>query len=212
MESNIKYHLCELDIASNKNDSRYCMPDICENEKNILDIGCGIGQFFISQKLTNKFNVGIDINLEALSYGIKRYKYINYVNADGVLLPFKSHSFDVVISRVSLPYTNIPKVISEIARVIKPNGRIWLSFHPLPMILKQFKFSIKDIIFRLYVILNGLYMHCFGRLIPFLYKNKYESFQTAYAINRILKANSFSRIEISKGKHFVVKAIYEASS
>ena len=48
-----------------------------------------------------------------------------------------SNSFDLVISRVSLPYTDIPQSLSEIARVLREDGRVWLSLHPFSKTVKH---------------------------------------------------------------------------
>ena len=46
----IEYHLEELNIALDKDDERRVLPDILDSDKAILDIGCGIGLWFIDKK------------------------------------------------------------------------------------------------------------------------------------------------------------------
>lgn len=209
----IEYHLRELDIALNREDPRHCMPDIAETDKAILDIGCGIGQLFIASKLSKDiFAVGVDIDLESLRYGIEQYRGIHYINSNSESLPFHESCFDLVVSRLSLPYTNIPQVITEINRVLKAGGRIWISLHASSMqrmhLLKSVRhLDVKDTIFRIYVLLNGFFLHWFGKVVPFPLLNKYESFQTSKGMARLLRANRFTNLKVTKEKHFVVTGI-----
>ena len=114
-DSPITYHLQELAIARNQKSPFHAMPRFSENDTAILDIGCGIGQTLVASSLENgKLLVGIDIDLDSLIYGQRQFGYINFVNGTAECLPFQSESFDFVIARVSLPYTNIPKSLGEI--------------------------------------------------------------------------------------------------
>lgn len=125
MLGKIQYHLSELAIAKDLRDPRQSAPDIPKSARIILDIGCGIGQSLVALNLRNvTLSVGLDIDFECLSYGRKQINSIDLVNGSGNNLPFKDSSFDFIFSRVSLPYTNIPKSICEISRVVKVNGKI----------------------------------------------------------------------------------------
>ena len=210
----IQYHLRELQTAYDPNDPRHIMPHFKKSHITILDIGCGIGQTFYASKIYNdkqKTLLGIDIKLDLLIYGHHQYPNIKFINASGDNLPIQSEEIDFVISRVSLPYTNIPQSIKEIYRVLKSDGEIWITLHPFKMLLKHFLKSCihlawKDVIFRSYVIFNGFYFHFFGKLLPFPIKKNYESFQTAKAMARLLEENGFSNITIEKEKHFLITA------
>ena len=125
MDESIKYHLTELDIALNPRHPRHSLPEIRKEDKSILDVGCGIGQTIVASQIPEGvFVVGIDIDLAPLKYGKEFCNGILYVNAEASFLPFKNKIFDLVISRVSLPYTNVPRCTQEIARILKPGGRI----------------------------------------------------------------------------------------
>ncbi len=212
MKTTIEYHLCELDIALNPQDPRHHLPNIREEDRTILDIGCGIGQLFVACKLAKGvLAVGLDTDLDLLRYGRERYKCFHYINANGAWLPFRVNSFDHVVSRISLPYTNIPQTIREIARVLKSRGRIWLSLHSYAMQRNHLfqslcHFQVKDIAFRSYVILNGFLLHGFGKLVAFPLSKKYQSFQTSKGITRLLSSNGFEEIEVKRGTHFIVTA------
>lgn len=211
MSSTVEYHIRELDIALNHDDPRYCMPEILQSDKTILDIGCGIGQFFIASNLQAEVTaVGVDVDFEVLKYGAGKYEGIYYISSNGDSLPFRNSFFDLVVSRVCLPYTNIPKAISEISRVVRPTGRIWLSLHAFSterghLINALFSFKAREFLYRSYVICNGILLHVFGRMIP-LKGGKFRSFQTNKRITQLLATNGFGEIHISRQNHFVVTA------
>jgi len=209
----IRYHLIELGIALNPLDPRHTHPEIRKEDKSILDIGCGIGQTFIASQIGREVSVvGVDIDLTPLKYGKQFYHGISYINAEAGFLPFKNEIFDLVVSRGGLPYTNIPRCTQEIARVLKPGGRIWIALIPFSAQVKHLVRSIvsvrtKDIVFRSYVIINGVVLHFGGRVFSFPWTKKYESFQTKYGFRRILKTCGFKNIEMSTKRHFLITAV-----
>ncbi|MGF1581531.1 MAG: class I SAM-dependent methyltransferase [Gemmataceae bacterium] len=209
----IKYHLAELEIAKTPDSPRHIMPTFSSEEQAILDIGCGIGQTFVaSEGIHDRLLVGIDIDLEALVYGHKNFDYILFAQATAERLPFPDSLFDLVISRVVLPLTNMPVSLREIARVLKRNGRIWFTLHPFSMVTSHLFHSLqnlnaKDAAYRIYAILNGLVFNSFGNMFPFPMTNKYESFQTNSGMTRAMKKIGFEGVTLErKGKHLVCTA------
>ena len=95
--------------------------------KVILEIGCGRGGGL--NFISNHFNVaaasGIDLTSDAISFCQKHYSLENvkYCMGDAHQLPFDNESFDVVINvESSHRYKKIVKFISEVKRVLKPEG------------------------------------------------------------------------------------------
>jgi ubiquinone/menaquinone biosynthesis C-methylase UbiE len=224
-DSCIAYHLKELEIARNPNSPNHAMPSFSENDTAILDIGCGIGQTLVASRLENgKLLVGIDIELDSLIYGQRQFRSINFVNGTAECLPFQSESFNFVISRVSLYLTNIPRSLKEIRRVLKKDGRVWFTLHPFSMALRNFKTSMlklltlqsKSVVFHSYVIVNGLYVHIFGKQFAFpmygkLY-GKHESFQTESGIIKALENAGFRNPTIQRGKRQRGKRIFAVTA
>ena len=212
---NITYHLGELELSKSPENLRSIIPEFKSKHLSILDMGCGIGQTFVATGANEdgaRTLIGLDYDLEALSYGQRNYTHIYYINGECSNLPIKTESMDLVVSRVTLPYTNIPKAIKEIERVLKPGGELWITLHSakvlLNPLLKSLKsISMKSIIVRSFYLMNGVLFHFFGVLLPNPKSGEYESFQTDRGIRRELRRNNFKKIKIKRGVHFLVTAV-----
>lgn len=66
--------------------------------------------------------------------------------------------------------------------------------------------QIKDIIFRSYVVMNGLMLHFYEAQLPFPFDKRYESCQTKSGITKVLIRNGFKNITITRNRHFIVTA------
>jgi len=87
---------------------------------HILDAGSGTGA--LSQE-TNWRVTGLDI-----SFGMCAFAREKVVNADAASMPFSDARFDGVFSSLMLQWANDPQAVwREMARVLKPQGRVILS-------------------------------------------------------------------------------------
>jgi ubiquinone/menaquinone biosynthesis C-methylase UbiE len=210
--SEIAYHLGELEVARNVDDARHILPELPKTFESILDLGCGIGQTLIASSLPPKtFACGVDVNEEALAYGRKIANHISFVRASGEHLPFADGSFDVVISRVTLPYMHVPKALKEISRTLKPGGRVWLTLHPMSLILRHAGESLmagnmKNYAYQLYVIANGVFFHLTGRQFRSPFNGRCESFQTVKGVTRAMKEAGFESVRAEQNGFFIVTA------
>lgn len=102
-------------------------------KKNILDIGCGIGQFL---KLGNNSIIGIDVNYESLK---EAKKYSNKLVHGNILqLPFSDASFDGINCSHVIEHlfpNNAYQLLSEMNRVLKIGGTLAIS---TPVLWKGF--------------------------------------------------------------------------
>ena len=208
------YHLQELAIANDPSDPRRNLPQLEETDRRILDVGCGAGQTLIaSAPRAEVLAVGVDSDQSALQLGTQLTNAVRFVTATGEALPFLQESFDLVISRVALPYMNVGIALNEMCRVLRPGGRLWLVLHPFDQTLKELisnllRIELKAALYRVWVLSNGITLHLFGKQWPWILKRgNYESFQTSGGVRRLLAAEGFERIEITRGRHFVVTAI-----
>jgi SAM-dependent methyltransferase len=207
------YHLLELSIANTPGDPRCVMPTIRTGQRRILDVGCGAGQTLIASNLAQDVSaVGVDVDSVALTLGRSLSKGIHFARARGEALPFARDNFDLVISRVALPYMNVPVALAEMARVLKAGGELWLVLHPLSAVMSALasnvsRLKLKGAIYQLYVLANGLALHLLSKQFDFPLKGgRCESFQTVRGIRRALQAAGFEGVEIRRDNFFVVTA------
>lgn len=98
--------------------------------QNVLDIATGTGDLAISlTKTSAKEIIGLDISDGMLEVGRQKIKtknldgIINMVIGDSEDLPFEDHTFDAITVAFGIRnFMNLEKGLSEILRVLKPNG------------------------------------------------------------------------------------------
>ena len=103
---------------------------IQENQK-ILDIATGtlvIPRKILEQKIPGIQITGLDITESMLRQGQKKLKTesmdsaIDLTCADAMALPYSDGAFDIVVSGLASHHMNIPLMLSEMKRVLKPDG------------------------------------------------------------------------------------------
>ena len=99
--------------------------------KKVLDAGCGGGRYsYAIYKIGAKSVIGLDYGDIGLKVAKKNYGKINnlsFKKGDVLNLPFKKNTFDTVFSNGVIHHTsNVKKGISELVRVCKKGGNIWL--------------------------------------------------------------------------------------
>ena len=201
----LQYHESELRIALDPTHPDHILPPPVPQSAKVLDIGCGAGQTLIAA-YPDRVCFGLDIDTEAIAYGQTLSKDVSFVNGRAEALPFRDREFDVVIARVSLPYTNLGPTLKEIRRVLRDDGQLWLTLHAFPVAWKQARGNgFRAKIFFGYILLNSLWFHLACKQFPFL-GGRYESFQTDHGIRRALKQNEFRDVTITRARHFIVEA------
>lgn len=182
----------------------------------VLDVGCGAGESMQEELQLRGGSlgsepriemVGIDIDEEVLAQGRVNYPEFIFVCAKGERLPFSDGSFDAVISRVAIPYMNIPIALREIQRVLKVNGELRIKLHPLSFTLSELatevqsgsaRRRVQNFVYRFYVVANGVALNFAGFNFQFpLARHRCESFQTQSGMRRALLAAGFKQIDVS---------------
>lgn len=97
----------------------------CTNGK-VLDVGCGTGKML--RQIIGDYELhGIDVNERILEYAKSQGGKIEYKAGDSSDLPYENGQFDLVMCHSVLHHIENPgKTISEIIRVAKPHGSIFI--------------------------------------------------------------------------------------
>lgn len=101
-------------------------------DSRILDLGCGNGKVLSSLIGKAVSITGIDFSRKAIELcrRLMEKEDVNLAVADARSLPFRGESFDVVIAHhllEHLPLNGRRKAVSEIRRILKPNGVVIVS-------------------------------------------------------------------------------------
>ena len=101
----------------------------------ILDVGCGSG--IVTRdiaRLTKGKVIGIDGSNDMIKVAekvLKDYKNVELRVSGAEKLPFDDNTFDVVTCNLLLMWADNPqKVVNEMARVTKPDGKVLASLEP----------------------------------------------------------------------------------
>jgi ubiquinone/menaquinone biosynthesis C-methylase UbiE len=131
-------------IAKRFNNTRYsywnrvrCFLDTLSPHSLLGDIGAGNGKYASYRK--DLCYIGVDACKELLEYA--QQKNPNVVQANGLNLPFKSNTFDALISIAVLHHiASVPdrqRFIKEIMRILKPNGKALITVWALEQQIKS---------------------------------------------------------------------------
>lgn len=102
-----------------------------ESNLKVLDFGCGKGAFIndiLSINPTLKIT-GADVSKTAITFARKKFlRQKFYLLAEGEKLPFKNNSFDYILALdVLLHVYDTELIFKELARVLKPGGRLLIT-------------------------------------------------------------------------------------
>lgn len=110
-------------------DRALAMLDLTDDSR-VLDLGCGTGADLTQLAESSAHAVGIDRSL-AMAHSSRRaqpYEDGAVVNGDGQHLPFRDDCFEACWARAVLLHTPDPqRALFEVARVVRPGGRVVLS-------------------------------------------------------------------------------------
>ena len=104
---------------------RYALVRDAIKDKNVLDLACGEGYGSFLLSANAKSVLGVDISDETVAHARKKYKNPNLAYKQGAAakLDLDSDSFDVVVSFETIEHlAEQREMVSEIHRVLKPNG------------------------------------------------------------------------------------------
>lgn len=95
----------------------------------VLDLGCGDGRFSAAIAEAGAAVVGVDVSAEALGRARRRSPELEFrAVAPGGRLPFADAEFDCVFCSAAIAQVvDVAAFMSEVRRVLKPQGRLLLT-------------------------------------------------------------------------------------
>jgi ubiquinone/menaquinone biosynthesis C-methylase UbiE len=140
----------------------------------VLDVGCGGGQDLVPFALRGARCAGIDVSHASGVWGSRQFAStypgttVRFLTAAAEHLPFADGSFDVVLCRVAIPYTDNHAALAEIGRVLRPGGALLLKTHTPRYYVKKFLDGIRQraplfSVHALRVLASGTLYHLTGQ-------------------------------------------------
>jgi ubiquinone/menaquinone biosynthesis C-methylase UbiE len=181
--------------------------------ERILDLGCGTGNSWrvLGMQTENWQIVGIDLRYDRLQAARDKYmgRGWSYLRGCGESIPLATGSVQGVICEVALPYMHIPQTLREIHRVLVPGGWFKATLHAPSFTWSELKRSFpkpKPSLFRVFVLLNGMVLHCFGNVLSL--GKVAESCQTDAGMCIALRRAGFIKVRLRhEGQRFYVDAL-----
>jgi ubiquinone/menaquinone biosynthesis C-methylase UbiE len=125
--SNMKYYSIVVESENYKHEwlKKRCFPG-----KKILDFACGNGENGIYASSIGAECIGIDISPEGVINANNNSKEAGlaekcrFLTMDGENMSFKDNTFDLAVEYGALHHVELEKALSELARVLKPDGEM----------------------------------------------------------------------------------------
>ncbi len=94
----------------------------------VLEVGSGLG--ILANEVASRLNggrmVGLEYSFDQLASARGENGRLRFVRGDGANLPFHDNEFDLVYCRYVIEHLHdVPAVLKEIRRVLKPGGRMY---------------------------------------------------------------------------------------
>ena len=153
-----------------------------EPDKVILDFGCGTGRYALGiSDVKNPTICGLDPSMDMLRRAAEKDdgRAVNWINADGQLLPFRDFAFDSIFMTLVVHHLgDKEKAIRDIFRTLKRGGTCIIMTHSHSRI-------------------KGSYL----RFFPGLIEKDLAGFPTIPAIRRMMKNAGFSKTHFYPVEH-----------
>lgn len=178
----------------------------------VLDVGCQNGEVLAEPEFHDAGELhGVDVDQVAIESGLKNNPHLKLRVAPAEELPHRDEKFDLVLSLVTLPYTHIPTALSEINRVLKPGGQLFLTLHDYWHQCETFYYAarrrqVKRLIDLVWVTFASKLYHFTRICLRKPWTGRYETYQTRRQIKRDLRIAGFESVTARRvGRRFVVE-------
>lgn len=147
-----------------------------EKGARVLDVGCGVGEQMIELQHSGATAFGVDVDLISLRKCRERDRVVTAGRAER--LPFADGSFDGILCKVVLSYTDDALTVAEFARLLRPGGTAHIVTHGagyyLTYVLKNKPLPTR--FYGLRSMVNTAFFAATGRRLPrFLGDTIYQS-------------------------------------
>ena len=160
-------------------------------KKNVLEVGCGLGSHASLLAKNCKKYIGVDIAEYSIAFSKKRFQLMDirngsFILADAEKIPYADCSFDYIWSWGVIHHSsNTEKIVSEIHRVLKKNGKATIMVYNKNSI-RYYWYGIYQGIFRL----------------------KFLKYKSLYDINMTYTDGYIARHYTKKQLHLLFKNFY----
>jgi ubiquinone/menaquinone biosynthesis C-methylase UbiE len=91
----------------------------------VLDVATGPGYAAALAAERGAKVMAVDLSREMIDLAAALHPEIEFRQADANALPFEDATFDAVVSNLLMPHvSDLPAVVRELARVVRPGGRV----------------------------------------------------------------------------------------
>lgn len=174
------------------------LPTFPIQNRSVLDIGCQDGATLMHQAYAGAARrCGIDIDAAAIGLGSRLYPQLELAVGSAEQLPYPDCTFDVVISKVAILYTDLRVSLSEAFRVLRPGGDFFLTTHDWRHLLSHFLGSVRGLALKrcvdqaCYVLPASLMYILSGYIPPRPWNGQRETFQSVGSLSRGLRRAGF---------------------
>ncbi len=178
--------------SENNFNKRFGLKKSFWKNKNVLDVGVGVGRYAqVALKYgANVYGIDLSLSVEEAKKNLIKYKNFEVIQADITDLPFNNYSFDVIYSFGVLHHTPKPKeYFSKLIKLLKKDGMICITvydksgmYHTSRYVRKittkinpkilYFLTTLYTLLFYIPYRFLGLRYTLIGRLIPISLSNK----------------------------------------
>jgi ubiquinone/menaquinone biosynthesis C-methylase UbiE len=183
------------------------LPPFDMRGKKVLEVGCATGVDLTHVAYAEAAErCGIDIESKAIETGRMLYPTLDLRVARGEAIPFRDGYFDAVLSRIALPYMDIPTALSEMNRVMRPGGYLFASWHDWEgrrdwLVDPVRGFTGKRAVDFLYIAVASITYRLSGWIPLRPWNGTRETFQFRDHIPRMLAEAGFVNVTCERSQH-----------
>jgi SAM-dependent methyltransferase len=183
------------------------LPPFDMRGKKVLEVGCATGMDLTHGAYAEAAErCGIDIDANAIEMGRKLYPTLDLRVGSGEAIPYRDGYFDAVLSRIALPYMNIPTALAEINRVMRPGGYLFASWHDWKdrqdwLLDPTCGLTWKRAADFAYITAASITYRLSGQIPPRPWNGTRETFQFRSHVPRILAGAGFVSIRWERSEH-----------